>query len=143
DALAAGAAVTVAMILWLGLGGRRDLGRPVTVIDPDPPAGEPPPVTVVIPTKNRPDYVRRAVAHVLAQDGPPRELIVVDSSDDERTQELLRAEFPDVRRVRVLGMPNNRHFAKNQGIRLARGALVCFLDDDSFAEPGWLERLSA
>lgn len=143
DAAATVLAVAAATLTWLAVAGPHDLKAIARVEDPPPPGDAPPPVTIIVPSKNRADYVRECVTRVLAETGPAREVIVIDSSDDERTQEVLASEFPQVRRVRVRDMPNNRHFAKNQGIRLARGTILCFLDDDSMVEPGWLVRTLA
>jgi len=143
DAGTAVLAIAAAVSVWVLVGGAADLGREVIVEDPRAPDDERPVVSIVIPSKNRPDFVAGAVARVVAQDGPRREVIVVDSSDDDSTRDRLRSEQPAVRYARVRNMPNNRHFAKNQGIRLARADVICFLDDDSFVEEGWLERVLA
>src|SRR5438552_18910900 len=62
---------------------------------PDMAAGTPT-VSVVIPTKNRPDLLRNALDSVLAQTFADYEIIVVVDGPDPATEELLRAE-PDPR----------------------------------------------
>jgi len=113
---------------------------PTPVAGPAPKAGTVA-VSIVVPTKNRPDFLARCLTQVSAEQGPAREIIVVDSSDDEASQQVLD-RFPEVLRVRIRGGRNNRHLAKNAGVAVARGAIVCFLDDDSFVQPGWLARLT-
>jgi GT2 family glycosyltransferase len=66
--------------------------------------------------------------------------IVVNSSDDERTGELVRGGFPEVRfeQSPVRLYP---HAARNRGVELAEGELLVFTDPDTRAWPDWLERL--
>ena len=54
--------------------------------------GVPAPLTVavVVPTFNRPDRVRDCLAHLTRQTVPPDRIVVVDSSPDARTDEVVR-----------------------------------------------------
>lgn len=96
-------------------------------------------VGVVIPTRERPELLRRALAAVRAQDypGPVRVVIVHDrSTPDHRLAE------DGARPVRVLGNPRTPGLAgaRNTGI-LALDAgteLVAFCDDDDEWAPGKL-----
>ena len=96
----------------------------------------PPLVSVVIPTHNRPDMLCEAVASVQAQTFTNYEIIVVcngSSSDD-----LVRyAAIPDIRLIvtscKGIGL------ALNIGITAAQGDWVAFLDDDDLWEPNKLE----
>ena len=91
-------------------------------------------VSVVIPTYNRAQLVREAVASVLAQNYQPLEPIVVDDGSDDATGDAL-ARFPKVRVLRQAhtGMPGQ---VRNAGARLARGEYLAFLDSDDL----WLPR---
>jgi len=94
-------------------------------------------ITVAICTRNRPDQLRRALGSVLAQVPAPADVLVVDNEpSDDRTEILLRREFPGVRYVRedVPGLD----FARNRALRSSASDVVAFLDDDAVAEPGWL-----
>lgn len=106
-------------------------------------------ITVIIPTHHRPDYLRRALASVCAQDYPREhfEVIVVTSPAD-RGEDVVH-EFAenglDVRSVTVSGDPmmgRNPSAKRNLGAQLARGDWVAFLDDDCEAEPCWLSEAS-
>ena len=90
-------------------------------------------VSVVIPTYNRRELVREAVASVLAQHYQPLELIVVDDGSDDGTVTAL-ADHPEVRLLRQAhsGMPGQ---ARNAGARLARGEYLAFLDSDDLWLP--------
>jgi len=67
------------------------------------------------------------------------EVIVVDSSPDERTAEIVR-RFPEVQCIR----PDERllpHEARNLGAQSACGDILVFTDPDCDAHPEWLSRL--
>jgi tetratricopeptide (TPR) repeat protein len=100
-------------------------------------AGEPL-VTVIIPTRNRPDRLRDAVASVLAQTLQRFEIIVVN--DAGAPVEDVVVDDPRVRMVRAAGQ-RCMAGARNLGLRLARGRYVAYLDDDDFFHPEHLQTL--
>jgi glycosyltransferase involved in cell wall biosynthesis len=98
-----------------------------------------PSVDVVIPTRNRPEFVRVAIDSVRAQDyaGPLRVYVVFDG---EEPDEGLVDDGP----VPVHVLRNNRTpglcGTRNTGILAGSGELVAFLDDDDRWLPGKLRR---
>jgi glycosyltransferase involved in cell wall biosynthesis len=92
-------------------------------------------VSVVVPTRNRPRFLRQAVASVLSQVDVDVEVIVIDdASDSPAAREALR--FTDTRvRVDVRRHPGGAGRARNQGLARARGNWVAFLDDDDLLAP--------
>jgi len=90
-------------------------------------------ISCVIPTKNRPEMTCRAIASVVAQDIPVREIIVVDDGSTDHTAALVAARFPEVRLLQRSGLGPG--LARNAGVATARGEVVMFLDSDDL----WLE----
>ncbi|WP_305789280.1 glycosyltransferase family 2 protein [Symbioplanes lichenis] len=96
-------------------------------------------VSVVIPTRDRPELLRRAIDAVTAQehDGPIEVVVVYDRS----TPDLTPARSSSDRTVRVL--VNDRKpglaGARNTGILAAQGDFVGFCDDDDEWLPGKLK----
>lgn len=74
------------------------------------------------------------------EQGIDYEVIVIDNGSRDGTLDMLRREFPQVRRVEN---HENRGFgtANNQGIRLARGGYVLFLNPDTLVYPGALAKM--
>ncbi len=99
-----------------------------------------PTVSVVIPTHNRKETLRRCLQGVLAQTYPAAEVIVVDDGSTDGTEALVRTAFPTVRYTR-LPTPRGPARARNRGIALARGDIVAFTDDDCVPPPEWLAHL--
>ena len=88
-----------------------------------------PNVSVIIPTYQRRELVKRAVASVLAQSYRDFELIVIDDGSTDGTDEAL-APLGDS--IRYQWQPNRGvSAARNAGVRLARGSIVAFLDSDN------------
>jgi len=104
-------------------------------------------VSVVIPTYDRPDLLRRAVDSVTNQTYKNIELIVVDdaSPNSNAEDEVYRA-FPNLddrfHRVVFYRQVTNRGVceARNKGLELSEGDYVAFLDDDDAWKPEKLER---
>lgn len=94
-------------------------------------------VSIIIPTFNRPDLLRRAISSALGQTYPNIEVIVVDDHSDNDL-ESMRKEFPAVRFYR-----NSENkggcFSRNRGIKEAAGKYVNFLDDDDELYPEKVE----
>jgi glycosyltransferase involved in cell wall biosynthesis len=96
-------------------------------------------VSVVIPTRNRPRLVSRAVKSALSQTYDPLEIIVVVDGPDETTVREL-GKVRDLR-LRILALPENvgPADARNAGVNEARGSWIAFLDDDDEWLPQKLE----
>jgi glycosyltransferase involved in cell wall biosynthesis len=103
------------------------------------PASSRPLVTVVIPTRDRPVMLRRAVESVVAQTHRPIELIIVDdgSIHPARTR-LVRDDLAMI--VIRHDRPRGPGAARNAAIAHASGEFVLFLDDDDYLLPDRLFR---
>lgn len=86
--------------------------------------------SVIIPTRNRIDFLKEAVASVLIQNYSRFEVIVVN--DGSHAIE----EFDD-KRVRIIDNHQNGAVeARNLGVAKAVGSYIAFLDDDDY----WVDR---
>ncbi|MFJ6166365.1 glycosyltransferase family 2 protein [Micromonospora orduensis] len=99
----------------------------------------PPSVSVVVPTRDRPELLRAAIRAILAQEYPgPIEVVVVfdQSTPDGSLADLAGAD----RAVRVIsnGRTPGLAGARNSGTLAAEGQLVAFCDDDDEWLPGKL-----
>lgn len=91
--------------------------------------------SVIIPTHNRPVYLREALKSVVEQDGVDLDIIVIGDGSGEDTA-AVAAEFPGVRYVR---QPQaGPMVARNHALTLARYDYVALLDDDDLWLPGKL-----
>ena len=95
-------------------------------------------LSVVLPTFERPERLRRAARSVLGQDYPFIELVVVDDGSTGPTAEVLDELTSDDRRVVVLRLDESlgSSGARNAGLAAASGELVGFCDDDDVWPPG-------
>ena len=87
-------------------------------------------VSVIIPTHNRAQLLRRAIASVQAQTHSNLKIIVVDDGSTDETKEVVEA----INEPRLLYL---RHklcrggsAARNAGLRNSTGKYIAFLDDD-------------
>ena len=94
-------------------------------------------LSVVLPTRNRSDWLRRAAASVLSQDVEHLELIIVDDASTDQT-EAVTEQLDDDPRVRVVHNPEplGPGGSRNRGIAEAGGELLGFCDDDDAWLPG-------
>ena len=94
-----------------------------------------PDVSVVIPTRDRHEILRRTLEGALAQEGVDLEVIVVDDGSRDGTAERLAGL--DEPRLRIVRNETSRGVgaARNIGIREARGEWLAFLDDDDLWSP--------
>ena len=96
-------------------------------------------VSVVIPTRDRPEMLGAAIDSVLAQTFTDYEIVVVingpDNAATPKTSELAIATGCRIVRIERAGIA----VALNAGIAAAQGEWIAFLDDDDLWEPNRLE----
>jgi GT2 family glycosyltransferase len=87
-------------------------------------------VSVIIPTWNRKDDLRIALASVFKQGGVKYEVIVVDNASSDGTLQMVQNKFQE-----VILIENERNLgtslAKNQGFIHSKGDYCHFLDSDA------------
>ncbi|TJZ58928.1 glycosyltransferase family 2 protein [Streptomyces piniterrae] len=112
-------------------------GRTVRAAEP----GDPPAVSVIVATHNRPEPLRRCLNSLLRSGHPSFEIIVVDSApSDDAAEKLVRERYTArVRYVResLAGLAR----AHNRGLAVAHGRICAFTDDDALVDPGWIAAL--
>lgn len=102
--------------------------------------------TVVIPTYRRPDRIVRAVLSALNQTCTDIEVIVVDDNGKNtkeaiQTEEALSAFIHENRITYIQNEKNSGgSFSRNQGLKIAKGEYISFLDDDDEILPQKIEK---
>lgn len=98
-------------------------------------------VSVIIPTYNRPHYLKQAIASAIAQTYKNIEIIVSDDCSPENPQEMIES-FQDSR-IRFRRNAKNLGIAINviEAFKLAEGEYVASLNDDDIWNEDFLEKL--
>jgi len=104
--------------------------------------GTPPLVSVVLPTFDRAEPLRRAIASVIGQTYEHWELIVADDGSTDDTPAVV-ASFADPRIQHLRLARGGVCRARNAGLERARGRYVAYLDSDNAWEPRFLEVMVA
>jgi GT2 family glycosyltransferase len=95
-------------------------------------------LSIIIPSHNRPDLLRRCLDTVARHVPAGSEVIVVDDASPGGTVSTTAAGFVG---VRIRRLPRRRGFcaAANTGIRAAGGDVVELLNDDTEVTRGWAD----
>ena len=100
-----------------------------------------PRLSVVVPTRDRPDRLARCLSALDAQTVPDLEMIVVD--DASRDGDAVARAVAAVPRARLLrGQGRGPAAARNAGVAAAVAPIVCFTDDDCDPVPEWAAALA-
>ena len=117
------------------------------IFEPPPPPGLR--FSIVICTYKRSQILLKALESAARQEFDPArfEVILVNNAPSEDLSGIAR----DLEKRFFEGKPGHVRYvlcpvkglspARNAGISEARGEIVCFLDDDAVASPGWLQEL--
>lgn len=98
-----------------------------------------PPISVIVPTRNRSALLERLLSSLEYLDYPDWEVIIVDDGSIDDTPVVVERHRRRGLQVRYLYQAwGKMGAARNLGIDHARGVIAAFTDDDCTVEPGWL-----
>ncbi|MET7246335.1 glycosyltransferase family 2 protein [Methylobacterium sp. EM32] len=122
------------------------LVRTGDTLDLDWPLPDPPPlVSVIVPTRDRPDLLRVAVRGVLHETAyPALELVIVDNGSTDPAVAALYADWASDPRVHRLDRPGPFNFSRlvNDGAAASRGEVLVLLNNDvEVLHPDWLSAM--
>ena len=101
-----------------------------------------PEVSVIVPVYNVEKYLHRCIDSILAQTYSDFELIIVDDGSSDNCPSICDEYASSDSRVRVIHKVNEGvSKARNDGINVARGTYVTFIDSDDYISAHYLEVL--
>lgn len=93
-------------------------------------------LTVLVPTRNRPDYLRCCLESILDAFGPGQFVVVGDNGDHEVTEPVI-AELPDLRITHIKNPPGGTYIKNIQSlIDHCQSEWLSILHDDDYFSPG-------
>ena len=99
-------------------------------------------ICAAICTRDRPEWLRRALDSLLQQSTPPTEIVVVDNApSNDYTMNLIASDYPKIRYKREYAQ--GLDFARNKALSETTCDVVAFLDDDVVVSENWIATIQA
>jgi len=108
------------------------------------PLGPFPSIDVIVPTRNRADFLPACLESVIAQTLQPETVFVIDDGSIDQTPEVLanfQKRWPQLRIIRTEGVGVSA--ARNRALALSAADLIAFIDSDDVWDPGVLAALAS
>jgi len=100
-------------------------------------------VTLIIPNYNGSEYLKKFLRTVFNTRYPLLEIIFVDDGSTDDSVDIVKKMSENNLRLRVIKHGENLGlaYARNTGIKAAKGDIIAFLDNDIEVDPEWLIEL--
>ena len=104
-------------------------------------------VSIVICTYNRQEYLPKCLAHLKAQkcEANEFEIVLINNNSTDNTEVICNDFIKANKELNIsyfLEENPGLSFARNRGIKEAKGSIICFIDDDGFAIPEYVNIIS-
>lgn len=100
-------------------------------------------VSVVIVNYNGKHYLKDCIDSILGSAATNYEIIIADNHSSDGSESYIQAAFPTQSgKIRFLALDGNYGPAKarNEGVKIAKGRYIAFLDNDTKVEAHWMNK---
>ena len=98
-------------------------------------------ISIIVPAYNVEKYIKACLDSIIIQTYSNFEVIVINDGSTDQTKKMLN-EYESNPKIRIFSQKNGGlSAARNQGLKLANGELVCFIDSDDSVKSDYLEKL--
>ena len=99
--------------------------------------------SVIMPLYNKAPYVEKAIRSVLEQTYPHYELIVINDGSTDNSAEIAEKLLDSVANAKFINQQNSGVAStRNNGVAIAKGEYVCFLDADDWWDISFLQEMN-
>lgn len=99
-------------------------------------------ISVIICTYNRSDYLELALRSLVKQENcTDFEVIIVDNNSTDSTKDICKKFIDRDDWNYFFEKSQGLSFARNRGIKEAKGEILAFLDDDAIANSNWIANI--
>ena len=100
-------------------------------------------ISVIIPVFNTEKYLCRCIESIINQTMKNIDVVLVDDGSTDNSSVICDNFAIKDERIQVIHKQNaGQGFARNDGIEIARGKYICFLDSDDYFEPDTCEKIT-
>ena len=99
-------------------------------------------VSVIIPTRNRPDSLFKSIDSIFYQTYQNFEILIISDGNSEKINQLIGRHFSENNKINIIYLKScvGAAEARNIGIKNSNGKFIAFLDDDDIWEKTKLEK---
>lgn len=99
-------------------------------------------ISIIVPVYNTEKYLDRCIESIINQTYKELEIILVDDASPDNCPKMCDEWAKKDKRIKVIHIENKGVAnARNQGLKIATGSYVGFVDSDDYIEPEMYERL--
>lgn len=99
-------------------------------------------ISVIVPVYNVEKYLARCIDSILCQDCKNLEVILVDDGSTDNSINICKEYVQNDSRVSLINQSNQgSSIARNEGLSLAKGEYISFVDSDDWIEPNMLQEM--
>ena len=100
-------------------------------------------VSIILPTYNGASYLDRSIQCILNQTLKEIELIIVNDCSTDNTTDIISSYERKDNRIKIINLNINKGlgYSRNEGMKIARGEFIGFMDDDDYVDEDFHERL--
>ena len=101
-----------------------------------------PKISIIVPCYKAEPYLERCIESIIGQTFEQWELILIDDGSPDKTGEICDAYCSRDKRIKVVHKENGGvSAARNDGIEIAEGEFICFIDPDDYIKSDFLQVL--
>ncbi|MDO4623480.1 MAG: glycosyltransferase family 2 protein [Eubacteriales bacterium] len=100
-------------------------------------------ISVIVPVYQVEAYIGRCLESILRQTFTDYEIIIVDDNGKDRSMDIVRKyrrKYPDKFRILINDGNQGLGVARDNGMSVASGTFITFVDSDDYLSPDYLER---
>ena len=100
-------------------------------------------ISIIVPVYKTEDYIEECIRSILQQTYKEFELILVDDGSPDRSGQICDKYAKNDSRIKVIHKENQGvSAARNNGLDLASGEYVCFIDSDDYVDKDYIRILA-
>lgn len=99
--------------------------------------------SVIVLTHDRPRALESCLNSLLRQSYKPREVIIIDTGKKDKNENIIQTfkkKYKLLRYFRLVGADLGE--ARNYGLKMVKGKIIAFTDDDCIVEGDWLKKIN-